>query len=189
MKYEIIYCDPPWDYGGQSQTGKDGKTSGGAIEHYPTMTLKELKEMKPMINRIANDDCLLFMWTSSPHLDQSIELLKHWGFKYATIGFVWDKQRVNPSHYTMSQVEICLIGKKGKIPRPRGARNVRQFLSVLRTKHSEKPVEVRTRIEQMFPTQNKIELFARQSFEGWDVWGNEVDSDLCDIFSKGGEVD
>ena len=166
MKFQIIYCDPPWDYKGQKQhAGKDSNDTGGANSHYSTMKLKDLKNLP--VKSIADDDCLLFMWATSPHLDQAIELLKHWGFKWSTIGFVWDKQRVNPSFYTMSQCEICLIGKKGKIPQPRGARNVRQLVSELRTKHSKKPDEVRKRIEKMFPTQNKVELFARQETEGW----------------------
>ena len=105
---------------------------------------------------------------------QAIELLKSWGFNYATIGFIWDKQRVNPGFYTMSQCEICLIGKRGKIPRPRGARNIRQLVSEMRGRHSAKPHEVRKRIELMFPDQDKIELFARERVEGWDAWGNEV---------------
>lgn len=44
--------------------------------------------------------------------------------------------------------------------------------------HSAKPEEVRTRIEQMFPTQRKLELFARKPSPGWDVWGNEVESNV-----------
>ena len=123
-------------------------------------------------------DCLLFMWATSPHLDQAIELLKSWGFQWATVGFVWDKQRVNPGFYTMSQVELCLIGKRGKIPSPRGARNIRQFVSEMRGDHSAKPAEVRKRIEQMFPTQKKLELFAREKVPGWDSWGNEIESDV-----------
>lgn len=171
-KYQIIYADPPWDYKGQKQTGKH-KTSGGAADHYPTVKLKDLKEMD--VPSLCDDDCLIFMWTSSPHLDQAIELMKAWGFKWATVGFVWDKQKVNPGFYTMSQVELCLIGKKGKIPQPRGARNIRQLVSIERGKHSAKPHEVRQRIELMFPTQNKIELFARDEVEGWDCHGNEVE--------------
>jgi N6-adenosine-specific RNA methylase IME4 len=31
----------------------------------------------------------------------------------------------------------------------------------------------------MFPTQNKIELFAREKHEDWDVWGNEVESSVA----------
>lgn len=175
MKYEIIYCDPPWDYKGQTQhAGTKNNNTGGAINHYPTMKLPELKALRPMIDNLASKDCLMFMWTSSPHLDQAIELIKAWGFKWSTVGFVWDKGRVNPSFYTMSQIELCLIGKKGKIPQPRGARNIRQYLLSPREKHSKKPQEARKRIELMFPKQNKIELFARERSEGWDSWGNEV---------------
>ena len=94
-KYQIIYADPPWDYKGQTQhTGNGGESSGGALNHYPTMKLKDLKNLN--IQSICDNDCLLFMWATSPHLDQAIDLMKHWGFNWATVGFVWDKQRVNP---------------------------------------------------------------------------------------------
>tara|TARA_B100001248_G_scaffold262026_1_gene255658 strand:+ start:1487 stop:2041 length:555 start_codon:yes stop_codon:yes gene_type:complete len=171
-KYEIIYCDPPWDYKGQVQTGKGGVDSGSAQKHYACIKLPDLKKLP--VNTITSEDALLFLWVTNPHLDQGIELLKSWGFKYATVAFVWDKQRVNPGFYTMSQCELCLVGKKGKIPQPRGARNVRQLVSSMRTKHSAKPAEVRTKIDLMFPTQNKIELFARQAASGWDRWGLEA---------------
>ena len=177
MKYEILYADPPWNYKGQKQhNGKGKKDTGGAVEHYPTMTLKELKKLD--IPSICAESSLLFMWSSSPHLDQAIDLMKTWGFSWATIGFVWDKQRVNPGFYTMSQCELCLIGKRGKIPKPRGARNIRQLVSELRGTHSTKPVEVRKRIELMFPLQNKIELFSRHVTPGWDAWGNEIQSNI-----------
>lgn len=172
MKYDIIYADPPWDYKGQQQTGKKKELTGGAILHYPTMTVKEMIEQ---IAIPAADNSLMFMWTSSPHLDQAIELGKGWGFKYATVAFVWDKQAVNPGFYTMSQCELCLVFKKGKIPSPRGARNIRQMVSEMRREHSRKPDEVRKRIEEMFPEQTKLEMFARTASEGWDVWGNETE--------------
>jgi N6-adenosine-specific RNA methylase IME4 len=176
-KYSIIYADPPWDYKGQTQhNGKGGQETGGAIKHYSCMKLSELKTLP--VNDLADEDCLLFMWTSSPHLDQAIELLKAWGFSYATVAFVWDKVKVNPGFYTMSQCEIVLVGKKGKIPSPRGSRNTRQFLSEVRGKHSEKPDEIRARIEEMFPSQRKLEMFARKSSEGWDVFGDEVDNSI-----------
>ena len=176
-KYEIIYADPPWDYKGQKQhSGKGKKDTGGAATHYPCMKLKELKALP--VPSIADDNCLLFLWATSPHLDQAIDLMKSWGFKWATVGFIWDKQRINPGFYTMSQCELCLVGKKGKIPQPRGARNIRQLIHSLRTRHSEKPPEARYRIERMFPNQTKIELFARKEYSGWDCWGHDVESDV-----------
>lgn len=172
-KYQIIYCDPPWDYKGQTQhTGKGGKSSGGAASHYPCMKLPLLKALS--VPSITDVDCLMFMWTTGPHLDQAIELMKAWGFDYSTVGFVWDKGRVNPGFYTMSQCEWVLIGKRGKIPLPRGLRNVKQYVSAPRQKHSKKPDEVRDRIKAMFPTQLKLEMFTRQRVAGWDCHGNQV---------------
>lgn len=173
-KYDIIYADPPWEY---KTKNFDLKTSSGgstwnADNHYPTMRLKDI--MKLPVRDITADAALLFLWATSPKLDQAIDLMTAWGFEYKTIAFVWDKQNHVPGHYTLSQVEVCLVGKKGKIPTPRGARNVRQFLSEKRSEHSKKPDEIRKRIELMFPTQSKVELFARQAPEGWDIWGNEL---------------
>lgn len=174
-KYDIVYADPPWDYKGQKQTGKQKETTGGAITHYPTMKLKEMiPAFKPLLDEQTADDCLLFMWTSSPHLDQSIALGLGWGFKYATVAFVWYKQRKNPGFYTMSSCELCLVFKKGKIPQPRGARNIEQLVSELRREHSRKPDKVRSNIEKMFPTQKKLEMFSRTTVEGWDPFGNET---------------
>lgn len=172
-RFQVIYADPPWNYKGQLQhAGPGSGDTGGAERHFPTVTLTDLKRLP--INDIIDDDCLLFLWATSPHLDQAIELGKAWGFQWATVAFVWDKQRVNPGFYTMSQCELCLVFKHGRIPRPRGARNVRQLVAAPRTDHSAKPEEVRQRINQMFPDQKKIELFARTSVLGWTAWGLEV---------------
>jgi N6-adenosine-specific RNA methylase IME4 len=175
-KYQIIYADPPWDYKGQLQhTGQGGKDSGGATKHYGCMKLADLKKLD--VPSLCDEDCLMFMWATSPHLDQAIELLKAWGFSWATVGFVWDKQKVNPGFYTMSQVELCLIGKRGKIPKPRGARNIRQMVSVMRGNTVPNHRGSKKRIEEMFPEQNKIELFARDEVQkAGTCHGNEVEA-------------
>ena len=171
--FDIIYADPPWDYKGQLQhAGPGSSDTGGAIRHYPTVKLRDLKKLD--VKSIAARDSLLFMWATSPHLDQAIELGKSWGFDWATVAFVWDKVRVNPGFYTLSQCELCLVFKHGRIPVPRGARNVRQLVSTTRGPHSTKPEEVRRRIERMFPHQRRIELFARNAVSGWQSWGLEA---------------
>lgn len=188
-KYDIIYCDPPWDYGGKMQFDKSGKKDinsnwdnnifiSAANFKYPTVKTKDLKKIP--ITEIASDDCLLFMWVTSPHLEQGIELGKAWGFNFRTIAFVWDKMVHNPGQYTMSYVELCLVFKRGRIPKPRGARNIKQLVRVPRGKHSQKPLEVLQGIEKMFPTQKKIELFARHKPKGWDVWGLDVREEVKD---------
>lgn len=179
-KFDIIYADPPWDYGGKLQFDKSSKSVdkidisknifiSSASFKYPTLKLKELKKLP--LKEISKEDCLLFMWTSSPHLSQSIELGEAWGFKYRTVAFVWDKMNHNPGKYTLSNCELCLVFKRGKIPQPRGARNVQQLVRSPRRNHSQKPDEISDFIKKMFPIQDKIELFARQKLEGWDIWG------------------
>jgi N6-adenosine-specific RNA methylase IME4 len=182
-KYDIIYADPPWDYGGKTQFDKTSKSKevidfsknifiSSANFEYPTVKTSILKQMP--IGQITKEDCLLFMWVTNPHLAQGIELGQAWGFEYKTVGFVWDKMIHNPGQYTMSYCELCLIFKKGKIPTPRGARNIKQLIRVPRMEHSRKPIEVLNNIDKMFPTQSKIELFARHKPVGWDVWGLDV---------------
>ena len=185
MKYQIIYADPPWDY---SYVGKNfdrqfTKNKNGcaavvsAHDHYDSMTNADIAALP--VASISDDNCLLFIWITNPMLDIGMEIIKAWGFEFKTVAFVWEKQSLNPGFYTMSQCELCIVAKKkgGNIPKPRGARNVRQFLSEKRTVHSKKPDEIRNRIVEMFPEQDKIELFARQEFPGWDCWGNETKLD------------
>ena len=181
-KYQVIYADPPWFYNGKLQFDKSSKSKdkidikrnifvSTASFKYPTLKSEELKKLK--VEDISDKDCILFMWTSNPHLDQAIELGKSWGFDYKTVAFVWNKMVHNPGQYNLSYCELCLLFKKGKVPTPRGARNIKQLVESKRTKHSEKPIKVLTNIEKMFPSQKKIELFARIRNKGWDVWGLE----------------
>lgn len=192
-KYDVIYADPPWDYGGKMQYDKTSIKSenigfkkgifiSAANFKYPTVKLKDLKKLN--VNTIAKNNCILFMWTTGPQMENSIELGRSWGFEYKTIAFVWDKQVHNPGRYTLSQTEFVLAFKKGKFPEPRGARNVKQLVSVHRGEHSEKPEAVIRGITDMFPLQDKIELFARCNYKGWDNWGLEIPDKKINIFTQ-----
>jgi len=191
--YDVIYADPPWDYNGKMQYDKSSiKTENvgfkknifisSAIFKYPTLKLNELKELN--VKSIAADDSLLFMWTTGPQLAYAIELGQAWGFEYKTIAFVWDKMVHNPGRYTLSQTELCLVFKRGRIPAPRGARNIRQLVQIHRSKHSEKPEVVLDGITKMFPEQKKIELFARKNYIGWDNWGLEIPNTKISIATQ-----
>lgn len=166
-KYRIIYADPPWEYGDE----RSGGNHGGAIDHYPTMSLQELSDMP--LDELAEDDAVLFLWATSPLLEDSFKLLNSWGFKYKT-QFIWDKVKHNMGHYNSVRHELLLIATKGSCTPD----NVKLFDSVQtieRTdKHSEKPEEFRSIIDTLYTYGNKIELFGRKKVEGWDVYGNEV---------------
>lgn len=182
-KFDIIYADPPWHYNGKMQFDKSSAGRevinfsrnifiSSACFKYPTLKLDELKKL--CVQEIATDDSLLFLWATNPHLDQALDLGKAWGFEYRTVAFVWNKMVHNPGKYTLSYCELCLLFKRGRIPSPRGARNIKQLVSVPRGEHSEKPEEVAKNIELMFPHHKRIELFARAERADWAVWGLEA---------------
>lgn len=178
-KFDIIYADPPWKHNQQIRDSNGALTR--AADHYPTVPTKQIARL-PVPGVIA-PNALLFLWATGSMLDDAMFVLEQWGFEYATVGFVWRKIGFPVcGHYSMSECEFVLLGRHGKIPQPRGARNVRQFIECKRGAHSAKPVEVQQRIDDMFPSQRKLELFARQNrspsllrpASGWTYWGNEA---------------
>ena len=178
-KYDIIYADPAWKYPTpEANLGRKTPTNTPLTLAYPSLSIEELCGLP--VADIANDNSLLFIWIISIYMQKSFEVIESWGFKYVTIAFAWDKQLPVIGHYTHSQVELCLIAKRGCKPKPHVSRNEMQFVSAKKGAHSVKPVVVKRRIERMFPEASKIELFARplplfkQLSDGWDYWGNEV---------------
>jgi len=188
-KYKIIYADPPWQYGSKELYGDKVKNKTKRenrfrkIERiYDTMTIKDIKELP--IKEITEDNCALFMWCTDSHLKEGIEVMESWGFKYKTIAFVWIKKTnkgntyKNVAPWTLKSTEICLFGTKGTMTKYKKDNSILQLVEAERTKHSKKPIEVSDRIEKMFGDIPKIELFARNKKNGWDIWGNEVESDI-----------
>jgi len=178
-KYNIIYADPPWSY--RDKRDKHPRLCGGASAHYNTMTVEEIKNLP--VNKLADDNCMLFIWVTFPNLQEGLDVIKTWGFTYKTLGFSWiktNKKNGKPffgiGYYTKSNCEVCLIGVKGK---PIVVSNkVSSVIIAPREEHSKKPDIVRDKIVELCGDLPRIELFARQKAEGWDVWGNEVESDI-----------
>ena len=164
-KYNVIYADPPWKY----DYGFD--IHGAADRHYPTMTVKELCELP--IHDIVETNAVLFLWTTSPKLFDSSEIIKAWGFEYKT-SFIWDKIKHVMGHYNSVRHEFLLVCVKGSFPKQSDTLHD-SVISIERSdKHSEKPIYFRELIEDMYPRSKKIELFARAKIEGWDTWGQEA---------------
>ena len=188
MKYNVIYADPPWHFGGtipasRKESGVLSFESRPLDEyHYPTMKNNELRDyFSTTVKDLADDPAVLIMWTTDAHLDVAIELGRLAGFTYKTVAFIWNKKTVTGKQvcfmgrWTMKGSEIALLFTKGTAHKMLKARNVRQLIEAERREHSRKPDEARERIERMFPDATKIELFARTSPAGWDVYGNETD--------------
>lgn len=143
--------------------------------------MEEIKNL-PVCD-LADKDCAMFMWTTLPVLKESFSVLERWGFEYKTVAFVWIKKNRKADslfwgmgYWTRSNAEVCLLATRGNPKRL--AANVHQIIISRIEEHSRKPEEARSRIEQLMGDVPKIELFARRKAVGWDVWGNEVESDI-----------
>ena len=201
-KYDIIYADPPWSY--KDKKANDPRLGGIT---YDVMELEDIKAMGEIIKQITERDCALFLWVTMPMLREGLEVINAWGFEYKTCAFTWVKLRPNAllggaygteagreqgvetitgsdiysglGHWTNGNAELCLFAKKGKPKRKN--KNIKQIVVAPRSRHSEKPIEVRDRIEQLIVGDKKIELFCRGvGGTGWDIWGNESEVSICE---------
>ena len=183
-KYQIIYADPPWKY--RDSKGNDPKMGGIT---YPTMTDQEIMDLP--VSEIADKNCALFLWATMPKLKEALGVIEAWGFWYISCAFNWVK--LNPSgkgiysglgHWVNGNAELCLFAKKGTPKRL--VKNIKQIQMYPRGRHSAKPPQIRGEIVKLLGDLPRIELFARKpgvliedpSWKGWDVWGNESESDI-----------
>ena len=98
-------------------------------------------------------------------------------FEYITT-ITWTKDRIGLGQYYRGITEHCLFGTtKKRLPykldnEGRRCQGTTGFYEP-KTVHSRKPIKMREMIETV-SYEPRIELFARQEFEGWDRWGNEA---------------
>jgi N6-adenosine-specific RNA methylase IME4 len=189
--YQIILADPPWRY-------SFSKSKSRAIEsNYPTMALNEICALD--VPSIAADNAVLFLWATAPKLPDAMAVMAAWGFEYITFD-VWVKlppdkhrdqlifdesfrpvpsRRMGMGFWYRGRHEPILVGRRGKVSAPIAANRLESVFFDNIGKHSAKPAIARKRIEHMLPELNpRIELFARERAPGWDVWGNELVSDV-----------
>lgn len=165
--FSVLYIDPPWRY-------EHVETESRAIENqYPTMSHDDICDLP--VDVIAADDCVLFMWATSPKLAEAMKVLEAWGFNYRTCA-VWVKDKIGMGYYFRQRHELLLVATRGNLPTPAPENRLDSVFECPRTGHSEKPPIVYEFIERMYPEFLKCELFARNSREGWAAWGNQVNA-------------
>jgi len=182
LAYGAILADPPWPY--EMRSAKGYAKSPEA--HYDTMPIEKIAALP--VGHLAGPDCYLFMWSTWPHLPMALEVLHAWGFVYVT-GGSWLKRTRNWSvnmgtgYVLRSATEPFLVGRIGR-PRP-GSRSVRNCIiaphdvpdsiEAVRREHSRKPIEMRQLVEDLVPSSRRCELFARETWPGADIWGNQTE--------------
>lgn len=174
--FAAVHADCPWRFRTWSETNQKKSAS----RYYSLMTLEEIMALP--VKELAAKDCVLFLWAINPMLPHALRVMDAWGFRFKTLGFSWakltpssdgswiPKWHVGTGYYSRANVELCLLGTRGKPKRL--ARNVRQLIVAPRREHSRKPDEVYASIERLVPGP-RLDLFGRQSRQGWTVWGAE----------------
>lgn len=161
-KYRVVYADPPWSYNDKQDTAK----LGGAEKYYHTMALDDICAIQVPTEKNA----VLFLWATSPLLPEALAVITDWGFTYKS-SFIWDKVSHAMGHYNSVRHEFLLIAVKGSCT-PDVKKLYDSVVSIERTEHSRKPAYFRELIDELYPIGERIELFAREAADGWDVWGD-----------------
>ena len=145
------------------------------------MSIEELCALP--VSELAEKDSALFLWATFPQLPEALRLIRAWGFTYKTVAFVWLKTNRKArtwfyglGFWTRGNAEICLLATKGHPKRK--AAGIHQFIISPIEQHSKTADETRDKIVALMGDLPRIELFARHTPPGWDVWGNEVTSDI-----------
>jgi len=172
-KYNIIYADPPWSI----QTTAQVPSGRPSSRPYVAMRMCDIFDLP--VQSISNENCVLFLWATAPLIPEALYTIKSWGFEYKTVGFTWVKKNRKSDTWfwgmgwwTRSNPEYCLLATKGSPKRK--AKNIHSIIDSRIEAHSRKPIEVYEKIVTLCGDIPRIELFAREKTEGWDVWGNEV---------------
>lgn len=193
--YDLIYCDPPWQYSNKI-------SNGAATNHYLTTSLFDLTKLP--VHTLAAENSVLAMWYTAGFVEEAYQLAKAWGFKVRTPkAFTWIKfnslawqrfdkaiqngelidhndlfdllnaeTKMNGGNYTRANSEDVLIATRGN-GLERISASIKQVVFSCLGEHSQKPWEVKNRLELLYGDVKRIELFARDMSQGWDLWGNE----------------
>lgn len=187
--YDLTMADPAWDWQNFSGDGPGIVMPGsrGANGHYPTMALEDICSLSIP----TAPDSVLLLWACWPLLPEALRVIDAWGFEYKTLAWVWVKanrsgmgHHMGMGYWTRANSEPCLLGTRGRGLR-RYSKDVLSLIYAPVRRHSQKPDEQYGKIDRLFgPDIRKLEMFARRPHVGWDVWGNEVESD-CKIETAG----
>lgn len=164
-KYRVIYADPPWSYGNTQPDYHPEQR-----DHYAVMSLQAIAELP--VQEMVERDAVLFLWVTSPILEDAFKIIHAWGFDYKA-SFIWDKIKHNMGHYNSVRHEFLLVCARGSC-QPDERKLFDSVVSEERGEHSAKPETFRKIIDTIYPIGKRLELFRRgPAVKGWDAWGNE----------------
>lgn len=173
----VILADPPWQFA--NRTGKMAPEHK-RLSRYSTLTLDEIKKIP--VSSACAPESHLYLWVPNALLQEGLEVMKAWGFKYKT-NIVWHKIRKDGGpdgrgvgFYFRNTTELVLFGVRGKLRTLQPGRTQVNIVKTKKREHSRKPDELYEIIEACSPGPY-LELFARgRHSDRWKAWGNQSEA-------------
>jgi len=166
--YRTLVIDPPWPV---EKIGREERPDQGKYLDYPTMDIEDIQEL-PVDELAADDGAHIYLWATHKHLPTAFELLDSWGARFECL-LTWDKPTGMAPFSWQYNTEHVLFARFGDGLKM-GELGQQVSFEAPVTEHSEKPEVFYERVRNASATP-RLEMFARSSREGFEVWGDEVE--------------
>jgi N6-adenosine-specific RNA methylase IME4 len=147
---------------------RKARPNQGKYLPYKTMSWEEIRNFP--INEFADEECLMFFWTTDKFIVEAHKTIEEWGFKKHCI-FVWNKPTGVCPFSVQFCNEYCLLCYRGKFKLNKIG--IKTWFNERVREHSRKPNKIYEIAEQL-GNAPRIDIFAREKRDGWDVWGDET---------------
>jgi len=165
-KYRCLVIDPPWPV---SKIPREERPLQSETLDYPIMSLEDIAAL-PIVGLAADDGCHLYLWVTHHFLPYGLELLAAWEFNYQCV-MTWIKPTgMTPFSWMYNTEHVLFAARGGQGLETMGLKL--SFEEIVKG-HSVKPNIFYERVLLASP-EPRLEMFARQPREGFNVWGNEV---------------
>ena len=173
--YDLILADPPWKQKRGGRKNVRPNSSGKELE-YPVLSMEDILSHLSEATAHTSDNAILFLWTIDKYLFEAQRLAEQLGYKLHA-RMIWNKVTGIPAAFTVRfGHEYLLYMYKGKLlpvaTQERG--KIHTVFTEQAKRHSQKPEIAYEIIERLYPHTRKLEMYARNTRDKWDSWGNEI---------------
>jgi len=163
-KYKTIVIDPPWD---MKKIIREVSPDQAGFD-YPTMSIDEIKDFELPFDEEAH----IYMWTTQKYLQYAFDIFEAWGIKYI-FTMTWHKNGgFQPFGLPQYNSEFVVFGRIGGL-KFEDTKAFNTCFNANRREHSRKPDEFYDLVRRVSPGP-RIDIFAREKRDGFDIWGNET---------------
>jgi N6-adenosine-specific RNA methylase IME4/ParB-like chromosome segregation protein Spo0J len=171
--YRAVVIDPPWPV---EKIGRDERPDQGKYLDYPTMDIEDIRDL-PVADLAADDGAHVYLWATHKHLPDAFEMLEAWGARFECL-LTWDKPTGVAPFSWQYNTEHVLFARFGDGLQMEEMGQQVSFTAPV-SEHSEKPDVFYDRVRNASPSP-RLEMFARNGRDGFDVWGDEVNGGVAD---------